>query len=728
MLITQLTKALVMTFMYLGIGIIFKSDAINLGLFASIGTLLYGITASILFQITNIVMSYAISLIFKDTQAARMISNVFILFFSLTVCGALIKQVFSSYDTQESTSQIILGYFNLAFPLNTLAKIYYFHIYTYNPDGSSLLYIGLFLLQGLGYACFATFMNTFFSRQSGVSQTLGGMFSKSNPVQDADGSIIQDSFGQQTETKLLIEGVQKRYGKFYALDGVSCEIHSDVVTCILGHNGAGKTTLINAICGINPPTTGEIYLNGANVYSNPAILNGKVGYCTAQDVLYEDMTLCEFLRFIAFLKGVKDVSKHIQKVMKKCDLIPHASTLVKHLSGGTRRRTSIASAVVAGPKIVIMDEPSSGVDPENRRQLWSLIESLKSRSSVLILTTHHLEEAEYLSKDVIIMDRGKIEVRGTPDEITQKFGIGYRVIIEGVKDKAHMNQVFERIQGKINEAGASAGITDFIVDESNLETQGKITFVVPIKQKENMGAILRGISDSELRFDIESNSLEEAFVNLGEEKSKSAQEEELNRRAQVYEQLFEKKYSTSIFRVHLALLYRRLTLFFYSPTQIVLFAFIVMIPGLVNWFFQKDLTLTNVYFFGVIIILVYNFTCSFFAHLPFDERKSRMRYILKMLGVDSINYYLNMFITDMIFMSLLLSMTYGFLFLIYIGNYKFVDPNSPNFKFDKNVLLDVYAVLLLWGASFITLSKSNFPQNSKNLFFSRLYISVRPQG
>lgn len=108
--------------------------------------------------------------------------------------------------------------------------------------------------------------------------------------------------------------------------------------------------------------------------------------------------------------------------------------MIKNLSGGTKRRATIASAVIGEPEIIIMDEPSSGVDPENRRQLWALIESLKDQNTALILTTHHLEEAEYLSTDVIIMDRGQVEIRGSPYDICMKFGIGYRISIDNVRD------------------------------------------------------------------------------------------------------------------------------------------------------------------------------------------------------------------------------------------------------------------------------------------------------
>jgi ABC-type multidrug transport system ATPase subunit len=241
----------------------------------------------------------------------------------------------------------------------------------------------------------------------GVRKKLGAN-NKTQQVPDLDETLLgNEQFNYGPKDPLIkVRKVVKKYGEFKAVDGISMDILTDRVTCILGHNGAGKTTLINCICGLNKPTEGNIFLKNVDVYSRETVLSGKVGYCTSRDVLYEDMTVSQFLNFVAVMKGVKRPHEHVLEVIKKCELQTYGAFLIKNLSGGTKRRTTIASAVIGEPKIIVMDEPSSGVDPENRRQLWKLIESLKDADTALILTTHHLEEAEYLSNDVIIINRG----------------------------------------------------------------------------------------------------------------------------------------------------------------------------------------------------------------------------------------------------------------------------------------------------------------------------------
>ena len=235
--------------------------------------------------------------------------------------------------------------------------------------------------------------------------------------------------------------MEKQFGAFKAVNNVSLDIFTDRVTCILGHNGAGKTTLINCICGLSNPTKGEIYLEDQDIFSSQSVLAGKIGYCTSRDVLYDDMTVLEFLNFIAMLKGVVDYEAHVEDIVQKCHLAPYVTQLIKNLSGGTKRRATIASAVIGNPKIIVMDEPSSGVDPDNRRQLWSMIEGLRNKQTAIILTTHHLEEAEYLSNDVIIIDKGKMEIRGSPHDICQRFGIGYRITVDSLEGEQDVREI-----------------------------------------------------------------------------------------------------------------------------------------------------------------------------------------------------------------------------------------------------------------------------------------------
>ena len=236
------------------------------------------------------------------------------------------------------------------------------------------------------------------------------------------------------------------YGGFKAIDNMNVDIYTDVVTCLLGHNGAGKTTLMNTICGIIRPTLGDIFLNGKDIWSGPEVLAGNIGYCSSKEVLYMDMTVSEYLMFIALLKCVKDPFPHISSILEKCQLLEYAGQKIKFLSGGTKRRASIASSVIGSPHIIFLDEPSSGVDPENRRKIWNLIESFKGPDSAIILTTHHLEEAEYLSEDCIMVNKGKITCRKTPKDLINTYGFGYRLKFEK-QDQETKAQIVDSILG-----------------------------------------------------------------------------------------------------------------------------------------------------------------------------------------------------------------------------------------------------------------------------------------
>lgn len=256
------------------------------------------------------------------------------------------------------------------------------------------------------------------------------------------------------------------------------------------------------------PTSGKVYLNNVDVYSSHKVLAGKIGYCTSRDVLYEDLTVSEFLNFIACMKGVPNPHEHVMQIMKRCELTTHANFLIKTLSGGTKRRTTIAGAVIGEPQIIVMDEPSSGVDPENRRQLWKLIESLKNEKTALILTTHHLEEAEYLSNDVIILDRGQLEIRGTPSEICQKFGIGYRISIDSLSAEHESEQIKSSLKNIFNFTSDE----EIQFNDSHLLTQGKINFIVPLSKKHKMAEIIGSLEASNYKYNIEANTLEDAFI------------------------------------------------------------------------------------------------------------------------------------------------------------------------------------------------------------------------
>ena len=776
----------------------------GLGVFSTLGYLGYFILIKLLFNSSLLLLSYCFAGFAGQSRSTRLLSTLFLFLLMVIPVLTALKAMIGKWESEQKVRnwglQEILDLVMLPVPFGPFFMAYRNGYGVYTGEQRYQLWLDQFVplvFQNLVY--FGLYFVT-----SGLSLNPAGR-GKRRPTglltdpedrdvqQEMNSSLLnemnnlnedEEIEGRNKDTEdrdkmirapkdrpdviLRIRNVLKRYGKFEALKGVSMDISTNGVTCILGHNGAGKTTLINSICGMNRPTKGTISLDYLDVYATPGVnvLAGSVGYCTAQDVLYENMTVSEFLMFIAMMKGVKNPTRDVIKSMRKCDLTKFSSQLIKNLSGGTKRRTTIGSAIIGSPRIIVMDEPSSGVDPDNRRQLWKLINSLKSRDNVLILTTHHLEEAEYLSNDVIILDRGEVEIRGSPVDIIEKFGIGYRLALEGLEGREQLGELVEAIHNKLQElsieekeelrireeikegeqrltgtegSDASSSEQDQLtrpsnrterqsrgvfkrieVEDSSLENNKRAILTIPIKHKAHLGEIIRQIEQRGIDFEIESNTLEDAFVDLGENQheekiSKIEKEEEvedrLRDRQALYKDLFLKQYSTSMIRLNIALIYRRYALFFTSLVQILLLLCIVVIPAVGLWTFAptKEIEQTF-YFLPLVIMAIYLLIGSFYAYLPFYERKYRIRYLLKMVGCDSFTYVLNMFFTDFLFSTVMLGLSWGLLCLLFSGE------------------IDVVAILhqeifwtqvlhtLLWTITFITQSKV---KKLKILFFRK---------
>jgi ATP-binding cassette subfamily A (ABC1) protein 3 len=198
---------------------------------------------------------------------------------------------------------------------------------------------------------------------------------------------------------IKVKNLVKQFGEFKAVNDISFSIKSNKVTCILGHNGAGKSTMINMLCGILKSTSGKIIFKGKDISTHPEAIDGQIGYCAAFDVLYDSFTVYEYLTFVADMKSIETPHDHIMHLIKTFALDQCKDKKIVSLSGGERRRVTVLMAVLGEPPIVFLDEPSSGIDPQNRRFMWEIIEDLRAEDRAVILTTHHLEEAEVLSEE-----------------------------------------------------------------------------------------------------------------------------------------------------------------------------------------------------------------------------------------------------------------------------------------------------------------------------------------
>jgi ABC-2 type transport system ATP-binding protein len=216
----------------------------------------------------------------------------------------------------------------------------------------------------------------------------------------------------------------KRYGDLMAVDGLSIGINKGEVFGFLGPNGAGKTTSIKMMVGLLRPTSGKVLINGTDVHK---IEKGTIGICPQELMLWENLTCKESLNLMADMyevpKKIRD--PRVKKLLSDLFLVEKADTIVSKLSGGMKRRLNLALSVVHEPEVVVLDEPSEGLDPQSRRVLWNYIRAMRDEEGkTVILTTHIMDEADQLSDRIAIIDHGKLIKLDTPENLKKEIGEG----------------------------------------------------------------------------------------------------------------------------------------------------------------------------------------------------------------------------------------------------------------------------------------------------------------
>ncbi len=209
-----------------------------------------------------------------------------------------------------------------------------------------------------------------------------------------------------------VDGVTKRYGEREALRGVSFEAGAGEMVAVIGPNGAGKTTLLSILAGVQPPTTGGVRLPP-----------GKVGWVPQQPALYSRLSVAENLELFARLErgsgGSFDPAATVAAMLEQTGLRERAGERVERLSGGNRQRVNIAIGLLSEPTVLVLDEPSSSLDPRQRERLWSFICGLSQRGRCVVFSTHNVAEAERYAQRVVVLADGELLFNGSPDELAQ---------------------------------------------------------------------------------------------------------------------------------------------------------------------------------------------------------------------------------------------------------------------------------------------------------------------
>lgn len=306
---------------------------------------------------------------------------------------------------------------------------------------------------------------------------------------------------------IQVKNVTKKYGSFKAIDDISFEVKDGEVVGFLGPNGAGKSTTMNMITGYIDPTQGQIIVNGVDVGKRPRKAKKQIGYMPESVPLYQELTVREFIRYMAELKLVKhkDIKGEVNKVIEEVGLKDVENKLIRNLSRGYKQRVGIAGALVGNPDVIILDEPTVGLDPKQITEIRDLIKKL-GKNHTVILSSHILSEVSQICERVIIINKGKIVAIDTPSNLEDKTKAKNTILVT-VEDP---NNNMENIKNKLKEAEEIKLVRDnkdgtkqyAVISDTKYDLRKKLFDILPKEQ----------IVIFELKKD--ESTLEDAFIRL----------------------------------------------------------------------------------------------------------------------------------------------------------------------------------------------------------------------
>jgi ABC-2 type transport system ATP-binding protein len=247
-----------------------------------------------------------------------------------------------------------------------------------------------------------------------------------------------------TEMMVQAKGLKKRFGNMLALRGIDFTVPAGSVLGVLGPNGAGKTTTINCLTTLLKPDEGRATIAGYDVVAQPAAVRALIGVTGQFAAVDEELTARENLILFGRLLrlSAKKAARRAAELLDQFDLVEAANRRVKEFSGGMRRRLDLAASIVAEPLVLFLDEPTTGLDPRSRRQLWEMVRSLKERGITILLTTQYLEEADELADRIVVIDRGTVIAEGTSDELKSRVGGTFcELVLSHASDEPKVRQI-----------------------------------------------------------------------------------------------------------------------------------------------------------------------------------------------------------------------------------------------------------------------------------------------
>ncbi len=304
---------------------------------------------------------------------------------------------------------------------------------------------------------------------------------------------------------LAVQDLRKSFGQFEAVKGVSFSVKKGESYGLLGPNGAGKSTTINMITGLFPPTSGTIFLNDINVVKNPKQAQKWIGVVPQEIALYQEMSARENLKFWGRLYDLsgKELNKKVDEVLEIIGLTDRAKDKVGTFSGGMKRRVNIGAAILHQPQILIMDEPTVGIDPQSRNHILETVKRLNEEGMTIIYTSHYMEEVEYLCERIGIIDHGEVIASGTLHELREK-----------MEDSSRMKLT---IDGKPQNTGKITQALENIFSKKEFQLQNNELTVFHKDPQSILSELIQSVTITGTRItsvDIVEPNLESVFLHL----------------------------------------------------------------------------------------------------------------------------------------------------------------------------------------------------------------------
>ena len=278
------------------------------------------------------------------------------------------------------------------------------------------------------------------------------------------------------------QGLGKRYGDLWALRGLDLDVPPGTILGLLGHNGAGKTTAVRILTTLTAPTEGTAWVAGADVTVDPAAIRRRIGVAAQEATVDGLLSGRANLEMVGRLHHLpKPVARRrADELLERLDLTDAADRLVKTFSGGMRRRIDLAASLVAAPEVLFLDEPTTGLDPHSRNDLWDMLRDLVRDGTTIVLTTQYLDEADRLADDVVVLDHGREVAHGTPDELKARIGN-------------------DRIDVTVARAGelpvAADAVRSFGTSEPSFDHDA-LVLTVPVREGVRLMEIVRALDDA----------------------------------------------------------------------------------------------------------------------------------------------------------------------------------------------------------------------------------------